>query len=242
MSLAEVGQLVNLTRGSVSNIEAARPGHKLNEGQAAKLDEQWNLNGHFARLVRYARNDHDPDWAREHLGYEARATTMKISENMFVPGLFQTPDYARALLLAARRPDVPAGLEDRMARQAVLTRDTPPEIWAHLDEAALDRPVGGPAMMRAQLARLLEVTELPQVTVRVVPKSAGAHVGMEGPFKILSVEEGDVVYVETCGAGRLIRDPAEVRAFGLRFDRIGAETLARNPTRDLIARVMATLT
>jgi hypothetical protein len=138
--------------------------------------------------------------------------------------------------------DIEAKLAARMARQEILTRDDAPEIQMLLYQAALLCQVGGAEVMKDQLARLLELAELPHVTLRVVPFAAGAQMGLDGSFQVFTVREGDVAYAEANGGGRLILDAEEVRSYAIRFDRIGAEALSRAASRSLITDVMESLT
>jgi hypothetical protein len=140
--------------------------------------------------------------------------------------------------MAGRDPDVEGSLARRMARQAVLDRPNPPELWILLAETVLACAVGGPKVMREQLAALLEASERPNVMLRVVPNSAGANQGLDGPFKVIRVQERDVAFVEAPGGGRLILGTAEVQSFGIRFERIGAEALSPAASRSLIERLM----
>jgi hypothetical protein len=128
-----------------------------------------------------------------------------------------------------------------MARQELLSKPNPPDLWVLLSESVLDWPVGGTEVMRAQLARLLEFSELPHVTLRVVPKSAGAYEGLDGPFKVITVEEGELAFVDAPNGGRLVMDAAEVRGLRLRFDRIGAVAQPVDSSRSLIKQVMETM-
>ena len=110
-----------------------------------------------------------------------------------------------------------------MARQEIMSGPNPPDLWVLLAESALDRLVGGPAVMRAQLARLLEESRKPNVTLRVVAKETGANEGLDGPFKIIRVPERDVAFVEAAGGGRLIMGTSEVQSLRgeVRPDRSG---------------------
>jgi DNA-binding XRE family transcriptional regulator len=242
-SCAQLGKTIGCNRQSVSNMEAARPGWRLDDDQAAKLDKLWDLNGHFGRLLRYARARHDADWFAQHLTYEKRATEMRTYEALIVPGLLQTEAYARALLVAGQVvPDVDAAVAARLARQEVLDKDTPPLLWVLLNESVLHQPVGGPQAMRAQLAQLLDISERPNIVLRVVPRSLGAHTGLDGSFKITTVEEGDIAYMEAVGGGRMSLDKAEIRRYRIRYDRIGSDALSRDSTRNLLAQLMETMT
>jgi hypothetical protein len=144
-----------------------------------------------------------PQWFRAYVDLEAAATLIRTYQGQLVPGLLQTEDYVRAVIRGAVLDDSAEEVERRVAlrisRQALLERPDAPRLWAVVDEAALRRPVGGPRVMRAQLERLIEATELPNVTLQILPFSAGAHPAMVGTFSILrfpDAELPDVVYLE----------------------------------------------
>ncbi|MUN38115.1 DUF5753 domain-containing protein [Actinomadura litoris] len=239
LSLSQMGLVMKCSRHTVSNIEHARDGWNMNEEQAARLDVHLRLNGHFARLVRYARTAHDPDWFAEYAKYEAKALVARTYRLSLMPGLLQTPEYARALLTSARLvDDVEAAVEARMKRQEILDRPRPPLVWVLMDENVLYRPVGGAEVMYAQLARLREACELPHVTIRVLLQSAGFHLGLDGSFNSLSMEDSELAFVEAPGGGRLIQGSSEVREFGVRWDRIGACALPWQSSQVLIEQAM----
>jgi hypothetical protein len=242
LSCAQLGKVIGCNRQSVSNMEAGRPGWRLDDDQAAKLDRMWDLNGNFRRLLRYARARHDADWFAQHLTYERRAIEMRAYEALIVPGLLQTEAYARALLTAGGVKDVEAAVATRMARQEILDKDTAPLLWLLLNESVLHQPVGGPEVMRAQLAHLLDVSERPNIVLRIVPRSLGAHMGLDGSFQITTVAEGDIAYMEAAGGGRLSHDKAESHRYRIRYDRLGADSLSRDSTRRLLAHLMETMT
>jgi transcriptional regulator with XRE-family HTH domain len=235
-TLVQVAKAIKRTKAWVSNVEAGR--RRLSDEDAELLDTFWETEGHFGRLLTFARSLHDPDWFNQHVEYEAKATMLKIYESLVVPGLLQNEDYARALLREGGAEDIEKLVVTRMARQKTLARPKPPLLWVLLDQGVLERPIGGPQVMWKQLARLLEVSELPNVRVRVVPRSAGAHDGLDGSFKIMSADLGDIAYVEAPNGGRLVPDASEVRAFGIRYDRIGAKALPVDSSRDLIKQAM----
>ncbi|MGH3389895.1 MAG: helix-turn-helix domain-containing protein [Actinomadura sp.] len=233
-TLSYVGDVLNRTKGWVSNVENGR--RRLSEVEARKLDRLWNTSGHFLRLITYAKRGHDPDWGRQHLEHESKASVHMIFELALIPGLLQTDDYARVSFTAAGVKDVEGEVAKRMARQQELYRPDPPMLWVLLDEGVLDRVIGGPHVMKAQLAKLLEMSELPHVSIRVVPRSAGWHFGLEGAFEIMTGPAGDVAYTEACGGGRLVTDPDEVRDYRLRHARIGEWALPVDSSRRLIER------
>ncbi len=143
------------------------------------------------------------DWFEAYVGLEMAASVIRTFELQFVHGLFQTEDYARAVTLlghtAASAEEIDRRVNMRLKRQDLLTGTEPPQVWSVIDEGALRRPVGGPAVMQAQLKRLIEVTQLRYVTVQVVPFSRGGHAAAGGSFTVLRFGEPevpDVVYIE----------------------------------------------
>jgi transcriptional regulator with XRE-family HTH domain len=143
-----------------------------------------------------------PQWFRAYIDLESAATLIRSYEGQLVPGLLQTEDYMRAVMQGAFHeppPDTERRIALRLMRQRLLTRPDGPRLWAVVDEAALRRSVGGPGVMRAQVARLLEATKLPSVVLQVLPLAIGAHPGMVTAFTILRFSDEalpDVVYLE----------------------------------------------
>lgn len=240
MSGSRLGALLDCDRSTVSRYESGMC--KLPEKHAKLLDREWQTDGLLAHLVRFARAGHDPDWWRSFTEYEAKATQIKDYAALVVPGLLQTPDYARALLVAGQVvDDVEATVATRIARQEVLNRPNPVQLWALVKQSVLDEPIGGAQVMREQLAHLIEMSRRPRVYLRVVPRSVGAHVGLDGSFSIMLGPAGNVAYMEAVGGGRLSLDPSELARFTVRFDQIGADALSRDASRDLIADIMETM-
>ncbi|WP_185792392.1 helix-turn-helix domain-containing protein [Actinoallomurus bryophytorum] len=233
-----LADLLNCARSSISRLENAEA--KLTDAQAAQVDEAWRTGGLFGVLLYYARLGHDPNWFKSFTEAEVRASVMKIYAGQLVPALLQTPEYARAVLTAGRWPDVEGAVNARMTRQNLLTRKDPPDVWVLLAETALLVHVGGKEVMRDQLARLLELSELPNVTLRVVPNTAGANFGLDGPFKIVTLKEGMVAYVEALNGGRLVPEASEVAGLETRFERIGAVAEPLDSSRRLIQELMET--
>lgn len=144
-----------------------------------------------------------PSWFQSYLGLEAAAALIRTYEVQFIPGLLQTSDYAHAVVRLghgrARPQEVERRVSLRMARQQLLTRPDPAQLWAVVDEATLRRPIGGTKVMRAQLEALIDITQLPNVRLQVIPFHVGGHAAAGGAFTILRFPEQDlpdVVYVE----------------------------------------------
>jgi transcriptional regulator with XRE-family HTH domain len=239
MTAAEVSQIMGCAGATTSRIENLN--QRLRQKHAERLDTAWNTGGLFSTLIYYARRASDPDWFKSFTEQEAVATKIRIFACQLIPGLLQTEVYARALAEAGSERDIDRLLRLRMSRQEILRRSVPPELWIILSENVLDWPVGGPAILAEQLARLIEVSDLPHVVLRVVPKAAGAYPGLDGPFMILSDKDGDTAFAQATNGGRLVADADEVRSFVDRFDRIGARALPVDSSRSLIKEVMEKL-
>ncbi|MFC6090891.1 helix-turn-helix domain-containing protein [Saccharothrix lopnurensis] len=174
-----------------------------------------------------AYSDTVAEWFRQLLGLEQAASVIMIYEIQFIPGLLQTEAYIRATTRRAR-PDIAAEelerlVAFRMARQQHLHDDGTPRMTIVLDEAVLCRPVGGPAVWRAQLERLVEVAEQPDVTLLVLPFAAGEHPLMGSAAKLLKFDSEpslDTVYLENDRSGQLLRSSAEVSDYTKRFARL----------------------
>jgi transcriptional regulator with XRE-family HTH domain len=233
---ALLAKTLNVARSTISRLENGEA--KLTDKQAAKIDKKWRTGGFFTIALWYARLGHDPNWLKNLAEFERRASVIYNYDGQLVPALLQTPDYARALLLAGRNKNLESDLDKRMARQTILDKPEPPELSVLLSESVLDIPVGGPAIMRAQLEHLLQMATRPNIVVRVVPREAGAHEGLDGPFKVFTVNEGDVGFVEAPTGGRLVPQRDEAYELRARFERIGHVALPVHSSRRLIESLM----
>ncbi|TDC07190.1 helix-turn-helix domain-containing protein [Actinomadura bangladeshensis] len=233
LSLTQCGKIIGVTRSTVSNIEAGR--QRPQEDQLVKLDEKYGTGRLLQLLLWFARNAHDPDWGRQFLRYEEQADALRLYHGKTLPRPFQTEDYMRALAMAGR----PQNPDDTVARllarqQVLLDPEDPPFFYVILDEEALRACVGGPEVMRAQLTHLRKMMDLPNVIIRFIPPSAGAHEGFDGPFQIISMESRDIAYAGAQYGGRLIEAPNEIRDLWATFDRIGAKALPEDASRALV--------
>lgn len=147
---------------------------------------------------RHAYGDLVPAWFAPYLRSEQAAAVIRAYEVQFVPGLLQAPGYARAVIELGHAEEIERRVELRMRRQEILRRAHPPALWVVIDEAALRRPIGGAAVMSAQLRHLIDACELPHVTIQVLPFRAAGHAG-GGPITLLRGAEAgmpDIVYLE----------------------------------------------
>ncbi|GAA4239279.1 helix-turn-helix transcriptional regulator [Actinomadura meridiana] len=237
MTQTAVGEILKVTKTQVSNWESAR--ENLPSKHAETLDLVWRTYGHFARIRRLAEREHDPGWWSQYTPIEAQASRVSYWALAIIPGLLQTEDYARALLKNGQIiEDVEATVSARMARQEILHRDKPPELRLLINESVLDQPVGGPAVMREQLAHLIALSHERSVILRTVPRSVGAHIGLDGSFTLLTCGNRSSAYTEANTGGRLTHDPASLADFERRFDLIGSEALSASASRGHITRIM----
>ncbi|TDD40570.1 XRE family transcriptional regulator [Actinomadura sp. KC06] len=159
---------------------------------------------------------------------EREAEVIYIFETMLVTGLFQTPEYAYEVLKLGKTPDAVEPLvATRMERQEILKEEDPPHVVAVFDEGAIRRPIGNQEVMKGQIQHLIDLSELPHVTVQIVPAATGAYVGLAGAFTILSShDEADAVRVEGHVGGQLVDQSAVVRKYGVSFDLIRASAMS----------------
>ncbi|MET9734966.1 helix-turn-helix transcriptional regulator [Streptomyces sp. NPDC006458] len=244
MSLEALSGVINISKSHVSRIETAEamPPPEL----PAMLDAAFGTDGIFAELYGLARREIHPDQFRRRMELEAQACLIQEYAGQIVPGLVQTEEYARALFVAFDPRALPNAVEElvtaRMSRQALLQATPPPDLALILDEAALRRSFGGPSVMRAQLARLVDLTLTPTSVVQVLPFSHGGHALVGGTLTLMTLDHGaQVAYEESISTGTLLEDRATVSARQRAYDLLRACALSPNDTATFIRSVMEAL-
>jgi transcriptional regulator with XRE-family HTH domain len=185
-----------------------------------------------------------PGWFAGWPDQEAQARRLRSFELVVVPGLLQTGDYARAVLstrVGATEDEIEEAVAARLARQQILERDQPPELWAIVDEGVLRRPVGASDVMRGQLTHLANMAGRPHIVVQVVPLAAGAHEGMRGgAFMIADFQDAaTIAYQDTAVSGQIIEDASEADALAHTWDTLRLEALPRTASLSLIEETAA---
>jgi len=192
-----------------------------------------------------AYDDVTADWFESYLGLEAAASVVRSFDLQFVHGLFQTEAYARAVTMlgysAAPAEEIDRRVSLRLKRQDLLTRPDPPQVWSVVDEGALRRPVGGRAVMRDQIERLMEVAELRTVTVQVVPFGRGGHSAAGGSFTVLRFGDADVpdvVYMEQLTSALYLEKREDVDHYMEVMNRLSTEALTPARTLRFLADIL----
>jgi transcriptional regulator with XRE-family HTH domain len=180
-----------------------------------------------------------------YVGLEAEAVSISDFQSSVVPGLLQTADYARAghqgAMPRLSLAEIDRRIEAKLTRQNLLTQPDPPLFNAVLDEAVLHRQVGGPRPMQAQLEHLIEIADLPNVTVQVIPFTFGAHPGVESNFNILDMRAPTpgVVFVEGLVGFLYLERADDLERYHAIFDRLQSIALSPKDTINLIVKIRA---
>lgn len=238
-SQEDLGQRISYSGSLVGMVETAR--RAPTRDFAERCDQALGTGGVLARLWPLVSQEALPRWFRPFADVERTATSIRSWEPLVIPGLVQTEDYARALITAwqpgDRRETVQQQVSARIERQQIVERDNSPLLWMIIGEVALRNPVGGPGVLREQLARLLErEAEHPKIIVQVVPLDAGAHPGLEGSLVLVTRRgEPDIAYLEVQGRGQFVESSEEVARYGLLYDLLRAVALPPDASREMIA-------
>ncbi|HEY2441691.1 MAG TPA: helix-turn-helix transcriptional regulator [Streptosporangiaceae bacterium] len=241
ISAHDAGYAIRATHSKISRMELGRVSFR--ERDVADLLTMYGVTDEaertaFLSLTREANIPgwwHDsadilPSWFESFIGLEEAASVIRSYQVQFVPGLLQTPDYARGVILlghdAASEEEIQRRITLRLNRQKLLARPGAPHFWAVVDEAALRRPLGSAAVMRGQIDHLIEVAQQPNVTLQVVPFLAGGHAAAGGPFCILRFAEPDlpdVVYLEQLTSALYLDRLEDVDGYQVVMERLCVE-------------------
>ena len=255
----QAGYEIRASRSKISRVEHGRVGFK--ERDVSDLLSLYGVTDQHERdrMIALARQANDqgwwakyddimPDWFESYVGLEQATSLIRTFELQFVPGLFQTVDYARGVTQLGHRSAPADEIEHRvslrMQRQAILDLEDSPRIWAVIDESALRRPLGGVETMRAQLRHLIEVTEYPRVTLQVMPFSRGGHPAAGGSFTVLRFAEPDlpdIVYLEQLTSALYLDRRDEVDHYMEVMNRLSAEADTPADSARLLEKIAKSL-
>jgi transcriptional regulator with XRE-family HTH domain len=255
LRMEEVAKALECSHTRVSRIETGKGGAVAKPADVRKLCELYGVSDErqvqmlldMLSVVSQQRGWWEafegvlPSGLEVYVGLESDARAERAWEPLLVHGLLQTKDYARAVFQswAANRPhDIDDLVQVRTERQKLLTRQNLPlELWAILDEVVLRRPVGGATVMREQLQHLMDLAQVPNVTLQVIPLRTGGHPGLGGAFSLLEFEDDEpVVYVDSPAGNLYLEKRNDVRRFVGTFDLLRAVALPPDESSALLSR------
>ncbi|MFY7065715.1 helix-turn-helix domain-containing protein [Nocardiopsis changdeensis] len=256
LSRKEVSTALRCTTGKLHYIETAVVPPRTRDLEEILFDLYRVPQDHREHYLQAARNakkkgwwEHHsetvPKWFSLYLGLEQGASEIYAWETQLLPGLLQTHAYATALMengtAELGEEEIRRRVDIRMSRQKILEGDEPIRLWAVLDEAALQRNVGGAEVMREQLAHLLEMSQRPKVTLQVLPQRSGAHPGMMGSFSILgfpaTIDSG-VIYIEHRTGSIYLEQPMEIKEHQIAFEHLRLAALKPAQSRLRLQEIM----
>ncbi|NGO72009.1 helix-turn-helix domain-containing protein [Streptomyces boncukensis] len=240
LSLVKLADVVASSKSTLARVETAQL--MIPPGLSEALDAAFGTDGHFVRLYALARNEVHPDQYRRHMDFEHRARVIEHYATQVVPGLVQTEAYMRALFALSPR-NTPEVIEEKVAarlgRQERLRSANPPRFAAILEETVLHRPVGGPQVMREQLAALLPLMHTENTLVQVAPVGHDAHILMYAPLVLMRLPDGmTAAWEEGRYTGRLSEDAEEVEQLRGFYDALRATALSPQDSAAVIQRAM----
>lgn len=244
MSLESLADVLRYAKSSLARYETAES--MIPPDLPERLDAAFGAGGLFGKLYGLARKETHPDQYRRRMELETRARLIQEFAGHFVPGLVQTEAYARALFEINNPKATPDEIQElltaRMGRQALLSADPTPDFSVILDEAVLRRTYGGPAVMRPQLERLIDLTLTPTSVVQILPFAHGGHALAGGTLTLMTLDNGSqVAYEESISTGTLLEEKHVVTACQRAYDLLRACALSPRETAALIRAAMEAL-
>lgn len=240
LSQNDLGKPLFLSGSFIGQLESGV--RRMQMDQAAEFDKALSAEGFFVRNCAALGKSKYPDHFAEAAEAEARATTIKAYAPQLIPGLVQTEAYAQEVFRSGLPTAAESVIDDlvaaRLERAQLLADPTEPMLWVVLDESVLRRRVGSPEIMAAALRHVLGLMTKHRAIVQVLPFSAGAHMALEGPLKLMRFSDAPpLAYLEGLGTGQLQDDPASVRHYELTYDLVVASALSPAASLALIESV-----
>lgn len=252
---ADAARVLGCNQPKINYLETGKTQQKPDEttallraygADAVHVDRIATLAGRADRSTWWAPfSDVLPDWFRTFVGLEGLASEQFVYRSKTIPGQMQTAEYATTLLegsLQIAAMDVPQSVRSRMARQRLADDDHPLTFRAVIEESVLDRPVGGPRIMRDQLQHLLDLTQRDNVALHVMPIRVAVHDGLDDEFTLLDFDAAQGIgYLEHAAGALYIQDQEQVRLYRMMADRLRAAALSTSESSDMIASRIARL-
>jgi transcriptional regulator with XRE-family HTH domain len=253
MTAEEVAERLLVSQSKISRLENGR--RSISQRDVRDLCGVYEVEDQriVDSLMEMARDSRQQGWWHTfgdipysvYIGLETDAESLRVYEPQLVTGLLQTRAYAEALVQGALPETSTAEIEKRvqvrMRRQERITAENNPlRLWVVLDEAALKRVVGSRLVMREQLDHLIEMSQLPHVTVQVLPFEVGAHPGLNGQYAILEfadAADSSVVYLEGVTSDLYLEKAQDVQKYAVMYEHLRAQSLNVEQSRQFIAKV-----
>ncbi|MGW4467969.1 helix-turn-helix domain-containing protein [Micromonospora sp. NPDC004704] len=237
--------LATLIPWSTSTIAAIETGRRRPTMEfSVASDKALGTGGLLAELLDLINRELTENWYAKWRGFEEHAVGLRSFEPCLIPGMLQTEDYARAIISAGGllpEAEVEKLVAVRMERQRLLLRDDSPFCIFVLDQNALTRPVGGHAVLDAQLGHLKKLAGLRHVRIHVIPADCGEYVGLTGGFMLAELPDHDqVVYLENVARGQVVDDPDLTRLINRKWDSILGAALSEQASLELITKLKVT--
>lgn len=252
-TLEEIAEALEWSSTKISNIETGRSKYPA-VSDIGLLLTMYGVADERERnsILELTRQSRQRGWWRryddvitgDYVSLEAGAKHIRVYEPLYIPGLLQTADYGAAVAQATLMRDpseIDRAVEARMHRQQILSAEHAPELWAIIDEHALQLLAANHTdLFREQVDHLLTMVQEPNtVTIQVLPTSAGLHAGMGGPFVILDYEEPDAatVFIETNTDGLYLDKPPEIDRYRKIFDRLVSKAMDPDEVPDYLCKL-----
>jgi transcriptional regulator with XRE-family HTH domain len=256
VSREDAGYHIRASGSKISRMELGRVSFK--ERDVTDLLEFYGVNdpAQIESLIQLTRDanaqpwwqkyqDVVPDWFQVYVGLEEAAQLIRVYEMQFVPGLLQTEEYARSVVLQGapglEPEEVDRRVALRMGRQKLFSKDNAPRLWAIVDEAALRRPMGGRDVLAAQIERLMDAVGESNITLQIMPFRYGGHAAEGGAFTIMRFPEADlpdIVYMEYLTGALYLDKPDEVERYAAVMERLSVAGTSPDRTREILAAML----
>jgi transcriptional regulator with XRE-family HTH domain len=253
MTAEEVAERLLVSQSKFSRLENGR--RSISQRDVRDLCGVYEVEDHriVDSLMQMAKDSRQQGWWHSfgdipysvYIGLETDAASLRVYDPQVVPGLLQTRQYAEALITGAlpetAATDIEKRVQVRLRRQERITApDNPLRLWTVMDEAALRRVVGNRSLMRDQLEQLVEHSQLPHVTVQVIPFDMGAHPGLNGQYAILEfpdAADSSVVYIEGVTSDLYLEKANDVQKYSVMYEHLRAQALNPDQSRQFIADI-----
>ncbi|MCK1821612.1 helix-turn-helix domain-containing protein [Streptomyces sp. XM83C] len=253
MTAEEVAERLLVSQSKISRLENGR--RSISQRDVRDLCNVYEVEDQriVDSLMQMAKDSRQQGWWHTfgdipysvYIGLETDAASLRVYDPQVVPGLLQTRQYAEALIAGALPETAPADIEKRvqvrMRRQERITAaENPLRLWTVLDEAALKRVVGNRTIMREQLEHLMEQSQLPHVTVQVIPFEMGAHPGLNGQYAILEfpdAADSSVVYIEGVTSDLYLEKANDVQKYSVMYEHLRAQALNVEQSLQFISKI-----